>query len=318
VRYAAQKFLQFLIVFVIVTFGVLVAVRIGVKDPARIMLGGEPTQAQIDVVTAKYHLGSNYFVQYVYWFKNMLTLDLGRSEIFQISVRTLIRQKVVATLLLTVYTLVLALMIAVPVAVWSAYRRDGWFDRVAGFVSFAFVSIPGVVLGVLLLLTFSVNRHWFPAASTKIYPWDDPLQHVKNFALPTLTLALPISAIFTRLLRGDMILTLQSDFITLARSKGVSPQRVLWRHAFRSSIFSLLTSVGLQFGGLLGGAVLVETLYSLNGLGQLLISALLRSDLLIVQTATALLVFGVVFTNLIVDLLYAAVDPRIRLARALR
>ncbi len=316
-RYAAQKTAQFLIVFVIVTFGVLVAMRLGVNDPARRMLGGTATQANIDAVTAKYHLNSDYFTQYFYWVKNMLTLDLGRSEIFSTDVRTLLRQKVPTTLLLTIYAVVLALLIALPVAVLSAYRRDGLFDKSAGFLSFAFVSIPGVVLGILLLLVFSIHFHWFPANSNKIYPWDNPLQSAKNFFLPTLTLALPISAIFTRLLRGDMIMTLQSDFITLARAKGVSPQRVLWRHALRSSVFSLLTSVGLQLSGLLGGAVLVESLFGLNGLGQMLLESLLRGDLLVIQTATAILVVGVVFTNLAIDLLYAVVDPRIRLARAL-
>jgi len=317
VRYAFQRFLQFLLVFFIVTFFVLVATRIGIPDIGRRMLGGTASDAQIKEVTARYHLDSNYVVQYLYWLKNLVTLNLGRSEIFSTAVSTLLRQKFVATLLLGMYAIVLSLIISVPVAVYSAYRRDGMFDRVAGLLSFSMISLPGVVVGVLLLLLFSVHLGWFPFQSEKIYPWDDFVGHVKNFLLPSVTLALPIAAVFIRLLRGDMIQTLQSDFVILARAKGVSPQRILWRHALRSSALPLLTSVGLQLGGIFGGAVLVETLFGIGGLGQMLAEAILRADLLVIQTSAAILVVSVVFVNFLIDLLYAVVDPRIRHARAL-
>ena len=316
-RYAFQRFLQFLLVFFIVTFFVLVATRIGIPDIGRRMLGGTASDAQIKEVTARYHLDSNYVVQYLYWLKNLVTLNLGRSEIFSTAVSTLLRQKFVATLLLGMYAIVLSLIISVPVAVYSAYRRDGMFDRVAGLLSFSMISLPGVVVGVLLLLLFSVHLGWFPFQSEKIYPWDDFVGHVKNFLLPSVTLALPIAAVFIRLLRGDMIQTLQSDFVILARAKGVSPQRILWRHALRSSALPLLTSVGLQLGGIFGGAVLVETLFGIGGLGQMLAEAILRADLLVIQTSAAILVVSVVFVNFLIDLLYAVVDPRIRHARAL-
>jgi peptide/nickel transport system permease protein len=150
-----------------------------------------------------------------------------------------------------------------------------------------------------------------------VYPWDDPVEHFKNFFLPTITLALPIAAVFTRLLRGDMVLTLQSDYIMLARAKGMSPRRILWRHALRGSLFSLLTAIGLQLGALLGGAVVVEQLFQLEGLGKLLTEAIQRADLLVIQACAAILVITVVVANFVVDLLYAVVDPRIRHARAL-
>ena len=316
-RYAAQRFLQFFIVFVIVTFFVLVATRIGVKDPARAMLGGTATKQEISTITAKYHLNENYFSQYGHWLKNMATFDLGRSEIFSFPVSTLLRQKAVTTLLLGLYAIVLALAISVPLAVFSAYRRDGLFDRIASLGSFSMVSLPGVVLGIILLLFFSTKLGWFPFQSSKVYPWDDFTGHVKNFLLPALTLAMPIAATFTRLLRGDMIMTLQSDFVTLARAKGVSPTRILVRHALRNSLLTLLTAVGLQLGGLFGGAVLVEQLFGLGGLGQMLAEAIVRRDLLVIQTSAAILVLSVVTVNFLIDLLYAVVDPRIRHIRAL-
>jgi peptide/nickel transport system permease protein len=178
--------------------------------------------------------------------------------------------------------------------------------------------MPNLVLGILLLFLFAVRWGWFPADSEKIWPWDDPWEHVRNMALPTITLALALAAVFTRLLRADMINTLQSDFITLARAKGMSPQRILWRHALRASLFSLVTSVALQLGALLGGAVVIETIFSLPGLGDLLVQGTQRSDLLVVQACAALFALVVVFVNFVVDLVYALIDPRIRHARALR
>jgi peptide/nickel transport system permease protein len=317
VRYALQRFLQFLLVFFLVTFFVLVATRIGLKDPARSLLGGTATQQQIDTITAKYHLDSNYFVQYFYWLKNLLTGNMGRSEVFSTDVSTLIVQKIMPTLLLGVYAMVLALLISVPLGVWSAYRRDGYFDKAGSFLSFAFVSTPALVLGVLFSLVFVNHFGHFPRVSDKVYPWDDPYQHFRNFFLPTITLALPIAAVFTRLLRSDMVLTLQSDYITLARAKGMSPRRILWRHALRGSLFSLMTAIGLQLGALLGGAVVVEQLFGLGGLGKLLTEGILRADLLVVQACAAILVISVVVVNFVIDLLYAVVDPRIRHARAL-
>ena len=135
--------------------------------------------------------------------------------------------------------------------------------------------------------------------------------------MPTLVLTLPLAAVFTRLLRGDMVQTLQADFVTLASAKGVSPRRVLWVHALRNSVFSLLTSVGVQLGGIVGGAIVAETFFDLDGMGSMLIVAILSKDLFTVQSASALLVATVVIINLVVDLLYAVVDPRIRHMRAL-
>ena len=157
----------------------------------------------------------------------------------------------------------------------------------------------------------------FPFVANKIYPWDNFWLHMKNFALPTLSLAIPIAAVYARLLRSDMVQTLQSDFVTLASAKGVPPGRVLWRHALRNSSLSLLTAVGTQTGALLGGALVVETLYDLDGLGSQLVISVLSSDLFTVQSFVAIIVLLVVVVNFTVDVSYALVDPRIRQARTL-
>lgn len=333
-RYFLQRFGQFLIVFFIVTFGVLVLMRLGLNlpgDPARTLLGGTADQNLIDVTTKKYHLDSNYFVQYWFWLKGMVTGDMGYSVPTSSAVSSLIKGRVMTTVLLGIYALVLALLIAVPLAVRQAYKRDSLYDKLGSGLSFMFVSVPGIVLAPLLTLLL-ISKHeitipftdyyftlggWFPRVGDKIYPWQNFSAHVDNFLVPTLVLTLPLSAVFARLLRGDMIMTLQADFVTLASAKGVPPARVLWVHALRNSLFSLLTSVGTQLGALVGGAIVAEQFFDLDGMGTMLVRAILSKDLFVVQSTAALLVATVVVVNLAVDMLYAVVDPRIRHARAL-
>ena len=319
-RYLAQRLARFLIVFFIVTFGLMVLMRLGMNhpgDPARTMLGGTVSDQQIADVTARYHLNSPLVFQYLYWLKGMVTLDMGVSVQQNIAVSTYIGGRVLVTVFLGAYSLLLALLVAIPVAVYQAYKRDSLGDKTLSVASFAFVAIPPIVMGVLLILLFVRTLHWFPRTGEKIYPWDSPLQHIRNFALPTLALSLPVGAVFSRLLRGDMVRTLQSDFVTLASAKGVSTQRILWRHALRNSLFSLITSIGLQLAGIVGGAIVVEQLFAMKGMGTLLVASILSKDLFVVQALSAIIVFTVVIVNLLVDLSYAVIDPRIRHMRAL-
>lgn len=335
-RYFLQKLGQFSIVFFIVTFAVMILMRLGLNapgDPARTLLGGTADQNLIDATTDKYRLDSNYFVQYFFWLKNMVTGDMGFSVPNSLPVSSLIKTRVMTTLLLGVYAISWGVIIAVPFAVRQAYKRDSWFDKLGSGASFAFVSAPAIVLApILTLLLIKENTislpgplsdyqinfgGWFPRIGDKVYPWQDLGQHFKNFFVPTLVLTLPIAAVFSRLLRGDMVMTLQADFVTLASAKGVSPRRVLWVHALRNSLFSLLTSIGLQIGGIVGGAIVAESFFDLDGMGTMLVTAILSKDLFTVQSAAALLVASVVVVNLIVDLLYGVLDPRIRHVRAL-
>ena len=163
--------------------------------------------------------------------------------------------RVLVTIFLGFYAVLWALIIAIPLAVYQAYKRDSQFDRGGNFMSFLFVSLPALVLAPFIIFLFVVKLGWFPRIGEKIMPWDDLGAHFRNFFLPVVVLTLPLAAIFARLLRSDMIQTLQSDFVTLASAKGVPPGRVLWTHALRNSLFSLLTSVGVQLGGIVGGAL---------------------------------------------------------------
>ncbi len=320
-RYFLQRFSQLLIVFVVVTFGVMIIMRLGADNPTDLgfrLLGGTPSPAEVADAVKRYHLDQNYFIQYFHWFKGLiLHFDLGYSKTNNTTVGALIKPRVWTTLLLGIYANIFGLLIAIPLAVRQAHKRDSLFDKSANIFTFIGVGIPSIVLGVFMQLLFVVHLGWFPSIGDKIYPWESLGQHFHNFFLPTLVLVIPEVAIYSRLLRSDMVMTLQSDFITLASAKGVSPQRILWRHALRNSLFSIVTAVGTNLGALLGSAIVVETLFDLDGLGTQLVVSVLARDLFTVQSLVAIVVLIVVVVNLLVDLAYAVIDPRIRQMRAL-
>lgn len=315
-RYALQRVGQFIVVFIVVTFVVMVATRIGSKDVARDLAGGTVSDALIQRVNDDYpYLDKPLVVQYGYWLKDMVTGNMGTSYAQSQNVVDMFQQRLPVTFFVGFWAIFLGLLIAVPLGVYSAYRRDGWVDRISSYVSFAFISTPPLVFAVFLIYFVALRLDVFPVLSDYVAPWDNPLLHLKNFFLPSLSLGMGLAAVWTRFLRADMILTLQSDFIMLARAKGMSPSRILWRHALRASILSLVTSVALQVSSLVGGAVIAEQFFGLAGIGTRLVFAVQANDILVIQAITAVLVVTVVAVNLLVDLLYAVIDPRIRHAR---
>ena len=320
-RYAAQRLLQFVLVFIVVTFLVMAATRIGSTDPARDLAGGVASEQQIEQVNEDYpYLDKPLVVQYGYWLKDIVTGDWGRSYVASQSVVEMFQQRMPSTVFLAFWAIIIGLVIAVPLGVYSAYRRDGVFDRTTSAGSFAFISMPPLVIGVLLLFLVVTRSGVFPTVGRSRYvaPWDNPIEHFENFFIPALMLGLGLGAIWSRVLRADMITSLQSDSVLMARAKGISPRRVLWVHALRMSLLSLMTSVALQMSALLGGAVIAEQFFGPKGIGDRLVFAIQQNDLLVVQAIAAVITIFVVFANLVVDLLYAVVDPRIRLERTLR
>ena len=320
-RYALQRTLQLILVFVLVSFGVLVLMRLGSGDArelARRLLGSTPSEQRVTDIVARYHLDENYVVQYLYWLRDFVFhFDLGFSEVNQTTVAKLLLNRLPTTCLLTVYAIGFGMLFAVPLAVLQAHRRDTWFDRLGNTMSFIGIGVPAIVLGVMVQWLFAIKLGWFPALSSKIFPWQDLGAHVENFFLPTLILVIVETAIFARVLRADMVTTLQSDFVTLASAKGLPVRRVLWRHALHNSLFSVITSVGTTLGGLIGGAIVVEQLFDLDGVGNQMLASVLSRDMFTVQGFVAVIILVVVVVNLLVDLTYSWIDPRIRAGRAL-
>ncbi|MFZ9628297.1 MAG: ABC transporter permease [Ilumatobacteraceae bacterium] len=326
-RYALTRIARFVLVFVIVTFLVMFATRIGSKDPVRDLAGGQVGPAVIAKVEQDFPyvrkcegvleyapcLGS----QYVHWLGDVVTGNMGYSYAQNQSVVDMFKQRAPSTVWLGMWAIVIGLLIAVPVGVYSAYKRDSVLDRLLSFGSFATLSTPQLVVAVFLLYAVANRFEFFPNIPDYVAPWSNPVEHFRNFFLPSFTLGIGLGAVWSRLLRADMVLTLQSDFINLARAKGVSPSRVLWVHALRSSVLSLITSVALQLSGLISGAVVAEQFFQVGGIGGRLVIAVQQNDVLVIQAITAAVVATVVLVNVSVDLLYAVIDPRIRQARAL-
>jgi peptide/nickel transport system permease protein len=209
----------------------------------------------------------------------------------------------------------LALAIAIPIGVLAAQRANGLFDKLSTLTAFGFLSVPNFVLGVLLVYVFAVKLNWFPAIYSTSFG-EDPLENLRELVLPSITLAAAELAVYIRLLRTDMIATLNEDFITMAKAKGMPTRRILFRHAFRPSIFSLVTVAGLNIGRLIGGALVIEILFAIPGIGSLIVQAIYSRDYLVVQGGVVVIAVGYVLVNFFVDLLYAVLDPRVRHARA--
>jgi len=256
-------------------------------------------------------------VRYVAWLGDFVTGDFG--DFYRTSgtdpVSDRVSSALPVSLQLMIYSQILALLLAVPLGVITAYRAGTYFDRSANTTAFALLSVPNFVLGLVLAYYVGVFLGWLPPERYVKFS-DDPVEHVRHMILPTITLAAAQVGVYMRLLRSDMIQTLQEDFIQMARSKGISDRRVLWRHALRPSSLTLLTVGGLNVGTLIGGALVIELIFSLPGMGREIADAIFNRQYVALQSFVAILAILYVLVNFTVDLLYTVIDPRIRHARA--
>jgi peptide/nickel transport system permease protein len=261
-------------------------------------------------------LDEPFLVRYWDWVTGFVTGDFG--DYYRVSgsdpVSETISEALPVSLQLVVYSQLLSLIIAIPLGVASAYRAGTRFDKGANTTMFALLAVPNFVLGLALAYYFGVWLNWVPPSGYVPFS-DDAVEHVKRMILPAISLAAAQIAVYMRLLRSDMIQTLQEDFIQMARSKGISDRRVLWRHALRPSTLTLLTVAGLNVGTLIGGAVVIEVLFSIPGLGYFLGQAIFQRQYVALQSFVALIAVIYVVVNFLVDVLYTVVDPRIRHAR---
>ncbi|MCU1351410.1 MAG: putative peptide transport system permease [Acidimicrobiales bacterium] len=253
-------------------------------------------------------------LRYVHWLGRATHGDLGHSYATNQSVVSAVVERLPLTVELMVLAELLALSIAIPVGVGAARRPGGWFDRVSGGVLFGLLAFPAFMLGVLLIYVFAVKLRWLPATgqATWFHLGRGVVATPISVLLPIITLAAGQLAVFARLLRSEMIQTLRSDFILVAKAKGISERRVLVRHALRPSSFSLVTVVGISIGALVGGAVIVERMFALPGMGQLLVTSIYKRDYLVVQGGVVLVSISFVMANVAVDILYSVLDPRVR------
>ncbi len=285
-------------------------------DPALQILGAEnATPEAIAAVRADLGLDDPLPVRYLHWIGDALTGDFGRSYRTNEPVSQAIAERLPVTAEIGILAIIIALAIAIPVGMLSAYRAGTRLDKVISSTSFGLLAVPNFMVAIFLILIFAVWLGVLPATGWVNFT-EDPLQNFRSALLPALSLAVAEMAVYTRLLRTDMIATLQQDFVTMARVKGVSNRRILFRHALRPSSFSLMTVAGVQVGAIIGGSVVIETLFAVPGVGRLLLEAVLVRDLLMVQGVALVIAVSYVVVNFTVDILYSYLDPRISHGRS--
>ncbi|GMO39381.1 ABC transporter permease [Bradyrhizobium sp. TM233] len=280
-------------------------------DLALVILGDQATPENVAALRRDMGLDQPLWWRYLSWLGHVLQGDLGRSFRTGQSVLQAVAERIPVSLELMLMAEFIGLLIGVPVAIACAARAGGAFDRFMTGSAFAMLSMPSFLMAILLIYLFAVELHWLPA--TGYVPFtEEPLSNLRFFVLPALTLALAEWPGIMRVLRSDMIATLQEDYIALAKAKGLKPARILFVHALKPSSLTLVTVTGINIGRLLGGTLIVESIFALPGIGRLLVGAIYTRDLVILQGVVLLVACGFVIVNFIVDMLYAVLDPRIR------
>lgn len=295
-----------------VSFFTFMLVSLLPGDPAVMILGaGGVSPEAVAALREELGLDRPLLVRYFEWLGNALSGDLGRSPMTGQAVMDAIMARLPVTVQLGVMAIVIALVLAIPLAMLSAYYAGSRLDRVISGAGFALMSVPGFMMAIFLILIFAVNLGWFPATGW-IPVSVSPGANLRSALLPALSLAMIELALYMRLLRTDLIGTLQQDFIMLARAKGLPSWRIMLHHALKPSSFSLLTVVGLQLGGVISGAIIVEEIFALPGVGRLLYQSILQRDLLMVQGIVLFIATAYVLVNFLVDMCYSLLDPRVR------
>lgn len=309
--YIIRRLLLLIPVLLIVGIVVFTLMHLTPGDPASVMLGREATQEQKDALRQRLGLDEPIPVQFFSWFKSALQLDFGDSLFIGKPVTQALLDRAEPTGLLALYSLTLAVILAIPAGVIAAVRANSILDRLLMVVSISGVAIPSFFFGILLILLFAVVLGWLPSGGY-VDIGDNPLEHFKYMLLPTLTLGFSAAGLLARLVRSTMLDVLNEDYVRTAYSKGLEQRRVVVVHAFRNALIPVLTIIGVTFAGMLGGAVVIETVFNIPGMGRLLVQSVTRRDIPVVQGAVMTVAAIEVLVMLLVDLLYVYVDPRIR------
>ena len=309
--FLARRLLATIPVLLIVAVLVFLMLRLTPGDPAALLAGDQATTEQIAQIRANLGLDRSIPEQFLIWFGHMLTGDLGSSYYYKTEVTSLIAQRLEPTLSLALVTITIAVLVSVPLGVLAAWRHGGWLDRgLMGFSVLGF-SIPVFVLAYVLIWLLSLKLGLMPVQGYKrlsegLGPW---LYHLM---LPAVTLSVIYIALIARVTRASVSEALTEDYIRTARAKGMPKRYVLWRHALRNALIPVLTIIGIQFGFLITGVIVIENVFYLPGLGRLVYQAITQRDLIVVEGVVILIVAAIIAINLVVDLSYAIADPRLR------
>jgi len=307
----AKKLVWSLATLIFASLVVFLALEIVPGDPAQVMLGINATDEAIAALRKSLGLDRDAVTRYFSWMAGMLKGDFGRSYTYSVPVIDLVAERITISLPLALFALFLSTMIAIPVGLVAAAKRGGLVDTGTMALTQMGIAVPNFWFGLVLSTIFAVWLQWLPSGG---FPgWSGgPLPALKALILPAVALALPQAAILARVTRSALLETLGEDYVRTARAKGLSKRAVLWKHALRNALIPVITILGLQFAYLLAGTIIIENVFYLPGLGRLIFQAISLRDLIVVESVVIMLVAVIIFINLIVDLAYLVVDPRLR------
>jgi peptide/nickel transport system permease protein len=309
--FVARRLLYLVPVLIAVSLLTFLIASLLPGDLAYVILGDQATPEKVAALRADMGLDQPIWWRYLSWLGNVLQGDFGRSFRTGQTVLQAVAERLPVSIELMLLAQLGALAIGIPLAIACAVRSGSAFDRFMTGSAFSMLSVPAFLSAILLIYLFAVELRWLPA--TGYVPFnEDPIGNLRCFVLPALTLALGEWPVLMRVLRSDMIATLQEDYIAMARAKGLKPSRILLVHALKPSSLTLVTVTGINIGRLIGGTVIVESIFALPGIGRLLLGAIFTRDLVILQGVVLFVAIGYVLMNFIVDMLYAVLDPRIR------
>jgi peptide/nickel transport system permease protein len=309
--YILRRIMQLLPVLLIASVGIWGMIYAVPGSPVGAIVGENATKEQIQATIERLGLDRPIMVQYWSWLSNAVHGDLGSSIQSREPVRDLIMQRIPATFQLGLAATLVGLLLGIPVALISALRPGSWIDRALSGWSALALGVPTFWLGILLILLFSVELRWLPSASAYLPFWESPVLALKNVLLPALTLGIYVSGIFARFLRASLLGELKADYVRTARSKGLRERDVVGVHVLRNALLPFVTVVGLMMANFIGGTVITEAVFTYPGLGRLLIQAIGTRDYPLIQGCILFILIIFVVINVLVDVLYAYIDPRI-------
>lgn len=312
IRYILKRIFSVIPVLFVVAVAVFLLIRLSPGDPALVILGSDATPESVDQLREKLGLTLPLYQQFVIWFLGMLKGDLGNSIFFNQPVVEVILSHLGPTLSLAIFAQIIAILVAIPIGILASTHRNSLLDQsVMGF-SLLGISVPSFLLGLFLILIVSVNLGWFPVAGYQ--PMSSGIwNHLYLLTLPAIALGYMMVGLIARMTRASMLDVLNNGYIKTARSKGLNEKVVTYKHALRNASITILESVGQTFTILIGGTVVIETVFNIPGIGHLIINAIERRDFPLIQGIVLYSAAAHVFINLVVDLLYGVVDPRVRL-----
>ena len=310
-RYLLSRMISLVLSLAVASLVIFLALEVVPGDPAAYMLGINAQEDTLAALREQLGLTGSPVERYLSWVGGMLRGDFGVSYTYRTPVAEMIAERMWISLPLALYALTLSTLIAFPAGIWAASRRGSPVDLGVMGVTQLGVAIPNFWFAMLMVLVFAINLRWFSAGG---FPgWDQGLfTGLKALTLPAISLALPQASILARVMRSSLLDTLGEDFIRTARAKGLTRRQALWRHALRNAMIPVLTIIGMQFAFLLAGAIIIENVFFLPGLGRLVFQSISARDLIVVESVVMLLVLAVVLVNFLVDVAYAVVDPRLR------